>query len=436
MKRITLLLFISTLWLVSAEAQKAWTLEACISQALKQNISLKMNEVTLKNQRINLENAKNQRLPGAYLSASQSVNFGQSLNAQGYYEYGNSQSYSGSISASATLFSGFQIANNIKAQQLNLLATIEDLKTAQDNMSVSVASSFLQVLYDKEIYQTALEQEKLTQQQLDRYIEMAKLGKIPEGQVAEIRSQLAQNKLTSTQAHNNLTIALLDLSQLLEISGSKSFDVEVPAIDMEGLVLKITPVDEVYAYAVSKKSFIKASELRLKSSEKQLQIAEGAYYPSLSIGASMGTGFYGGSTSLIDQLDLNSRTSVGLSLSVPLFNRFDTKNSVRSAKLDIENATLSVENAKKTLYKDIQQAWSNALTAMEKYNASKEAVKQSEIAYQFAKEKFDNGRSTAYDYFSAQTNLASATSNLLQAKYNYVFCVKILDFYKGENLTL
>jgi len=140
--------------------------------------------------------------------------------------------------------------------------------------------------------------------------------------------------------------------------------------------------------------------------------------------------------SLADQLSKNARTSLHLSLSVPLFNRFETSNSVKSAKLAIRNAELEVENTKKTLYKEIQQAWFNASTAMDRFKASNESVEQSKIAFRFTEEKFNNARATAYEYDEARTKLASAQSNLLQAKYNYLFSVKILDFYKGEPLAL
>jgi len=436
MKPFIISLLIALFLTGSVSAQQKWTLEQCIDHALKQNISLKMSELTKQNQEITLENARNQRLPSVYASGSQALSFGQSLNSQGYYEFGNSQTYSASLSASVNLFSGFQVNNTIEAQRFNLLASVEDLKKAQESMSVSIASAYLQVLYNKEIHQVAVEQEKLTQIQLNRYIDMAALGKIPEGQVSEIRAQFANDKLTTAQALSDLKLSLLDLSQMLELEKWSDFDVVVPSLEVEALSLQLVPAEEIYAYASTHKPAIKASEMRLKSSEKELKVAEGGYYPSLSLGANYDNGFYGGSTSLADQLETNSRTSVGVSLSIPIFSQFDTRNSVRSAKLNIKNAELEVENSKKTLYKEIQQAWFNATTALEKYYASKEAVTQSDIAFKFAEEKFNNGRSTAYEYYEARMNVASALSNLLQAKYNYVFCIKIVDFYKGEPLAL
>lgn len=334
------------------------------------------------------------------------------------------------------LFSGFQISNTIKAQELNLKASLEDLKKARESLSVTIASAYLQVLFNKELLQLAKDQEALSLQQLDRYQSMAALGKIPEGQVSEIKALYANNQLETSRAQSNLQLALLDLAQLIELDDWTSFDIVVPAIDVKALALQLTPADEIYNSAVSLKPVVKASELRLEQNERQLKVAEGGYYPSLSVGASYGNGYYGGNMSLADQLSKNARTSLHLSLSVPLFNRFETSNSVKSAKLAIRNAELEVENTKKTLYKEIQQAWFNASTAMDRFKASNESVEQSKIAFRFTEEKFNNARATAYEYDEARTKLASAQSNLLQAKYNYLFSVKILDFYKGEPLAL
>lgn len=417
-------------------AQGAWTLEQCIDHALKQNVTLQQADLNRENQGISLDRAKSQRLPGVYASASAASSFGQSMNNQGFYEYGNSQSYSGGLSASLPLFSGFQISNTIKAQELNLKASVEDLKKARESLSVAIASAYLQVLFNKELLQLAKDQEALSLQQLGRYQSMAALGKIPEGQVSEIKALLANNQLETSRAKSTLQMALLDLAQLIELEDWAAFDIVVPPIDINALSLELTPANDVFNSAVAFKPVVKASELRLEQNERQLKVAEGGYYPSLSLGASYGNGYYGGNMSLADQLSKNARTSINLSLSVPLFNRFETSNSVKSAKLAIRNAELEVENTKKTLYKEIQQAWFNASTAMERFKASNESVEQSKIAFRFTEEKFNNARATAYEYDEARTKLASAQSNLLQAKYNYLFSVKILDFYKGEPLAL
>jgi len=224
---------------------------------------------------------------------------------------------------------------------------------------------------------------------------------------------------------------------MLELKEWSGFDFVVPQIDMDAIGLQITNADDVYNYAEANKSSVKASEYRLKSSEKSLKVAEGAYYPSVSISGNYSNIYYTDlEETFAEQIDQFYTASIDLNVSIPIFNRFDTKNNVKIAKNNMRNAELDVENSKKTLYKEIQQAWFNAKTALEKYYASSETLKQSEIAYKYAEEKFNYGRSTIYEFNEARMNRTSAISNQLQAKYNYLFCVKILDFYKGMPLSL
>jgi Outer membrane protein len=427
----------------SSQAQQKWSLEQCIDYALKNNLSLKSSDISAKSQEIRRQQARNQRLPDLSASGSQYFSFGQSMNNQGIYENKNSQSSSAGLSTSMNIFNGFQTKNNIAVQDYTLKATLEDLNKAKESLAMNIASAYLQVLYNKELYQVALEQVELSQTQLTRYENLAAHGKIPQGQIFEAKAQLAKDKLSATESQSTLQLSLLDLSQLLDLKEWSSFDIVAPEIDMKALSLMISSADEVYDYAVGNKSTVKASEYRLKSSEKSLEVSKGAYYPKLSLGASYSNNYYpdmkntdGSKMSLADQMNINARTAVGFSLSIPIFNRFDTKNNIKLSRFEVENAKLEVENVKKTLYKEIQQAWFNAKTASEKYTSSSEAIQNSEEAYRFAEEKFNNGKSTIYEFNEAKMNLASARSNLLQAKYNYLFSVKILDFYKGQPLNL
>jgi outer membrane protein len=429
-----------------ASAQKTWTLEECINHAINNNLDIKSGQLTTDNQKIKLNQAKNQRLPDLSASVSPSVNFGTGLNNDNMYVQQNSQSANAGISTSMVLFSGFRVKNNIEAQNFSLKASSEELKKAKESMSVSIASAYLQVLYNKELLQIAEEQVKLSQLQLDRSEIMASLGKIPDGQVYEAKAQLAKDQYNATESKGTLQLSLLELSQMLELKEWRDFDITLPVIDMMSLALQIQPAEDVYNYAVANKSDVKASEYKLKNSEKALDITKGGLYPTLALGANYSNRYYSEQMKLVnnipapaslgDQLDVNGGTSVYLSLSIPVFNRFDTKNNIRISRNEVERAKLEVENTKKTLYKEIQQAWFNATKASENYYSSLEAVTNSEEALRFAEEKYNNGRSTIYEYNQAKINLVTAKSNQLQAKYNYLFCVKILDFYKGMPLAL
>ncbi|MGE4434107.1 MAG: TolC family protein [Bacteroidales bacterium] len=438
MKRIHLIVLIGFFCLTETNGQQAWTLEACIDQALQANRSVQSNELSSNAQQIRLNQAKNQRLPGVYGNASQNLGFGQTMNNVGVYENRNSQTYNAGISASLNLFNGLQTHYTIQAQELNLHASMEDLKAARENLAIQVASAYLQVLYNKELHQVARTQVELSATQVTRFEQMAELGKIAEGQVYEVKAQHARNKQSEAEVASRLQLSLLDLSQLLELEDWSTFDVVVPNIDVFAIGAGLTEANAMYQEIVGNKPLIRASEYRLQSAEKNRKVAEGALYPSLSLGASYSNGYYPDMTSqnFSDQMKINARTSIGLSLSIPIFNRLDTRNNIKQSEINIKQAALNVEQAKKTLYKEVQQAWFNAKTALEQFHASEETRKQSEIAFRFAEEKFTNGRATAYEYDEARINYSAALSSSLQAKYNYVFSVKILEFYKGIPLTL
>jgi len=448
MKKILLALLTGCLSLGTVSAQQKWSLEDCINYAWKNNITIKSTALNAESQQINYEKSKNQRLPDLSAYASSPLNYGLAVNAQGVKTGGAfSTSVSAGLSSSVTLFSGFQIKNTIAAQSFNWQASLEDLKKARESMAVSIASAYLQILYNKELQQIALEQVGLSQSLVDRSITMAAYGKIPEGQVYEVKAQLSKDQLSSIESQSTLSISLLDLSQLLDLKEWSNFDIVTPTIDANNLNSIVQPAVEIYNIAVSTKSTIKASEYRLKSSEKNLEVSKGAVYPRLSLSASYGNGYYPSARS-IDTLGQKSKIPFGtqlqdnysagmtLNLSVPIFNRFDTKNNIRLSKIVLENAKLELENNKKTLYKEIQQAWFNASKATVQLKSSADVVANSEEAFRFAEEKYNNGKATLYEYNQAKMNLASAKSSQLQAKYNLLFCIKILDFYKGEPLKL
>ncbi|HET9570656.1 MAG TPA: TolC family protein [Bacteroidales bacterium] len=443
MKKILIILLTSCLSLGAVHAQQKWSLEDCINYAVKNNLTIKSGELTNDVQQIKLEQSKNQILPEVSGSIGSSLNFGTGLNDKNLYVQQNSQSSNMGISASMNLFSGFRIKNAIKAQEFSTLASKEELKKAKESLSVSISSAYLQVLYNKELNALAEEQVNLSQSQVGKSEILASSGKIPEGQVFEARAQLAKDTYNALECKSTLQLSLLELAQMLELKDWSNFDIQVPIIDVSSSTIVIQPADEVYNYAVSNKSDVKASEYRLKSSEKSLEITKGALYPSISIGANYSNRYYSKqrnldstAANLSDQLNVNGGSSIGISMSIPIFNKFDTKNNIRISKIEVEKAKVELENTRKTLYKEIQQAWFNASKATEKYKSSTEAVVNSEEAFRFAQEKYNFERATVYEFNEAKMNLATARSNQLQAKYNLLFCIKILDFYKGEPLKL
>lgn len=439
-------IIISSLYIILAstfglKAQKIWSLNECIEHALLHNIAIKTAGLNAEARELEQKSSQNQRLPYVSASASHNIGFGQTQDNTGVYVNNNSQSTSAGISSGITLFNGFQINNNIKAQQYSTLASLENLNKAKEDLSLNIASSYLQILYNKELYQLALEQVVLSREQVRQYEIRYAHDKIPEGELYEIKAKLAQDELAATQQKQSMELSLLELSQLLELEDWTEFDISQP--DPQNIINKDIlqmPAQGIYHLAESNRAAIKSAQYDLMTSEKLLEVSRGARYPSLSLGASYSNSYYDHSgyanLSLKDQLNNNGRSNIGLNLSIPIFNRLNTNNSIKRSNINVETAKLQLENTKKLLYKEIQQAWFNAKTADEKYQASFETIRATEEAFRFTEEKFNKGRSTVYEYNEARMQLLKTRSEQLQAKYNLMFGLKILDFYRGNAMVL
>ncbi|KAA6326916.1 hypothetical protein EZS27_024037, partial [termite gut metagenome] len=294
-------------------------------------------------------------------------------------------------------------------------------------------SGYVQVLFNQELSEVAKEQVVISSAQLDRMLRLAEMGKASPAQVAEAKARLAQDETSAVQAENNYYLALLDLSQLLEPPNPESFTIIAPNIELD--FVPLTAPDAIYEQAITDKPSILAAQYRLEGSEKSIRIAQSAYYPQLSLSGGLSTSYYTmsgrDSDAFNSQLSNNLNKYIGISLNIPLFNRFSTRNRVYSARLQQTYYSLQLENSKKALYKEIQQAWYNALAAESKYKSSNVSVVANEEAFRLTNEKFENGKATSIEYNEAKLNLMRATSDRIQSKYEYLFRTKILDFYKG-----
>jgi outer membrane protein len=291
----------------------------------------------------------------------------------------------------------------------------------------------LQVLFNQELQQVAESQVELSLQQQARITRLADMGKASMAEVAEAKARVAQDQMTAVQARNNYELALLDLSQLIELESPEGFLLESP--DVSFALQQLTPPDEIYQTALVNKPAIQAAEYRLEGSKHSIRIAQSAYYPQLNLNGSLGTNYYSTiNRTFRQQMGDNFSKYVGLSLSVPIFNRFSTRNRVRSARLQRDNYELQLTETKKTLYKEIQQAWYNAVAAESKYSSSHTAAEAGAESFRLMSEKYENGKANAVEYNEAKQNLMRAQSDELQAKYEYLFRSKILDFYKGESI--
>lgn len=413
-----------------------WSLRKCVDYAVEHNISIKQRENVKRQQQLQLSNAKNSRLPNLDGSVSQNFSFGRGLTSDNTYTNKSTSSTSFSLGTSVPLFTGLRIPNMIKLNQLNLEASTADLEKAKNDISVQVAQAYVQILYSMEIADVARRQVSIDSMQVVRLQAMIDNGKASEAELAQQKATLAQGRLTATQAQNQYEQAVLTLTQLLELPSADKFTVERPKVGDIGINNEKYSVEAIYAEALGVKPEVRAEELRLKGSEYNINIARSGWYPQLSLSAGLGTNYYKTSgfkgESFSDQMKNNFSQYIGLNLSVPIFNRFQTRNSVRSAKIERETQQLQLDNVKKSLYKEIQQACQAANAASAKYASSIEAGKSSNAAFRLMQAKYENGKANITEFNEAKNNLMKAESDLAQAKYEFVFQTTLVDFYRGK----
>lgn len=438
-KSISFLLLTAGMGAGSAQAQSdtshAWTLQECIRYAIEHNIQIRQSANEAEMNKVEANTAKWSRLPSLSGSAGQSWSWGRSASpADNSYSNINSANTNFSLGANVPVFTGLQLSNQYALAKLNLKAAIEGLNKAKEDLTVNVASTYLQVLFNRELSDIAIRQTELSKEQLKRIEGLHEAGKTSPSEVAEAQARVAQDEMTEVQSDNKYKLSLLALSQLLELPTPEGFTLAQPVEEPE--FLPLTPPDDIYTQAVSCKPVIKSMEYRLQGSTRNVRIAQSSFYPQLSFSAGLGSNYYTvngtSESSFSNQMKNNLNKYIGFNLSVPLFNRFSTRNRVRTARLQQTGLQLQLDNAKKTLYKEIQQAWYNALAAESKYNSSKAAVEANEKSFRLTNEKFNNGKATFVEYNESKFNLTKALSDRLQAKYDYLFSIKILDFYKGK----
>lgn len=417
-----------------ANAQERWSLEKCISHAIENNISIKQQQNAIERSEIELNTAKMNLLPSVNASASQSWSFGRGLTMDNTYVNRNTASTSFDISGNVTLFAGMQKINSIKARKLNLEAATADLQRVKEDMSINVAQAYLQTLYAAEMLQVAKRQVELSKNVLEQKQKMMQNGKASESDVAEARAAVSRDELSIVQAENDYNLALLDLSQLLELPSPENFVIEEP--DTAAQLMAIATIDEVYADALRNKAIIKGDETRIVAAEKSVSIARGGHSPTLNLSGGVGTNYYKTSgythESFGYQLDQNLSKYVALSLNIPIFNRFATRNEVRTARCQVENLNMQLNADKKALYKEVQQAYYNAVASESKYGSSLSAEESAQVAFNLVTKKFDNGKATQTEYDQSRTQWLKAVADRIQAKYEYIFRAKILEYYRGN----
>ena len=440
MKRIIMLVLLVALVRLDLLAQdKLWTLRECCDYAVDHNIAIKQQENACRQQELQLSTAKNSRLPDLSASASQNFSFGRGLTAENTYSNTNTSSTSFSLGTSVPIFTGFQIPNQIKLNQLNLEAATADLEKAKNDIRMQVAQAYVQILYDMEIADVAHRQIAIDSAQVARLQAFVDNGKAAEAEFSQQKATLANSRLTATQADNNTRLAILTLTQLLELPTPDNFAIFRPDLTVgDGFSVAIPSPDVIYAEALGIKPEIAAQQLRLKGTEHSIKIAQAGNLPSLSLSGGLGTNYYTTSGFKSDnfstQIKNNFSQYIGLNLNIPIFNRFQTRNNIRNARIEQENQQLQLDNTKKTLYKEIQQVYYNALNALSKEKSSKEALQSTKDAFQLMQAKYENGKATITEFNEAKNTYLKSESDLVQARYENLYQQALIEFYRGHDL--
>ena len=436
MKKNVVLIALVLLVSLDCLAQKQWTLRECAEYALSHNIGIQQKDLTRQQGEVRLSTAKNSRLPDLTGTIGETFSFGRGLTMDNTYTNRSTNSTQFSIGTSVPLFTGFRIPNTIKLNQLNLEAAIQDLEKAKNDVEMQVAKAYVQILYDMEIADVAWRQVGIDSMQVARLEAFFQNGKASGAEVSQQKATHAQSILTATQADNNLQLAILTLTQLLELPTPEGFSVVRPDVPFQALTLP-NP-ETIFAEALTFKPEIRAEQLRLDASEKSIKIQEAARYPQLTLNGGLQTNYYKTSGMQQDgfgtQLKNNFSQYIGLNLNIPIFNRFSTRNNIRNARLERENQLLKLDNAKKTLYKEIQQVYYNAVAAHAKYESSEAARQSSADAFRLAQAKYENGKANITEFNEAKNRFLKSESDLVQARYEYLYQTTLLNFYRGREL--
>ena len=452
----TALFLIGTL---NSFAQKKWTLKECVDHALEHNISVKQSMLDIDLAKQDVINAKGNFMPSLSANASQNFNFGSFIGQDGSRIKSDSRGNSFGINSGVTIFNGFRNLNTYKQAKLGVEASQLQLSILQDDISLTVVNSFLNILFNKENLKIAKEQLTISLNQRDQITSQVEAGIKPRSDLFDIEATIASNRESIVNAENSLDLSLLSLSQNLQVS-PVDFDIEEVQINLTSVSMAYSSTGEILSHALDNRAEIKNAELNIENSDFGVKLAQSAYAPSLSFGAGLGSSYQhkqgesdvrseyvmdpNNPRSIIEtivpygfnaQIENNLGYNLGFNLSVPIFNGFKTKANVSKAKINREKSILNLEQAKLKLTTTVTQAYADAKASLKQYQASLSSVASLEESFKNVQNKFNFGAATSFEVEQVRGRLVNAKSNLINSKYNFVFRSKVLDFYMGKPLT-
>ncbi len=442
------------------QSDEKWTLEKCIDYALKNNIQIRQAQAAVGiSTNENLQSKLN-LLPSFDGNINFSNNFGNGFNPQTYsFAQGTSQSAQASLQGTLPVFTGLQQMFNIERTKYELLASKFDYENSQRTIALSIASTYLQVLLNKEILKVAEKQKTLTESQKTNVTARIKSGSLPEISGFEVESQLARDEANVVAAQNAVDLGLLALRQLLQIKEEK-FDIEDPEVKFENVEdVAAISAQSVYQFALGNQPSIKSAEARVKSADASRKISIGALSPTLAVFGTLSSGYFSqdrkysisydtilgfsiprqndlGPKPFNQSLSDNFRQAVGISLNVPLFSKWQRVTNIQNAKLQMQIRELQLEGSKNQLRSDIELAYTNAKAAVQSYAANKKSTEAADKSFNAFEKRYTAGMLGNYELQQSKNSLAIAESEMIKAKYTYVFRLKVLDFYQGKPLKL
>lgn len=425
-------------------AQDSWSLERCIRYAWDNNLTIRQQSLETVRSEAMLTQSRLSFLPSISASFGHNLNWGRSVDLQNLEIIHNklSQSTSASANASIYLLDGLSKLNNLKSSRKSVEISMQEVERLKDEISISIVKSYLQILLSKEIEASAIESLNAVTAQRERTKLLVEAGNQPYSSLLEIESQLASERVQAVTAGNQVITNTLALQQLLDLPYDPEFRIEIP--DTDCLLPESTDMDteEIYSAAQSM-PVIQSARLALDKGELDLRTARGQYYPKISLSASYGT-FFSSSTfapdgsvyPFFEQFRDNINPSISIGLTIPIFNNWSTKANVENARAAKESLELDLKIKQQTLYKEIQTAVTEAGTYLRQMEAALANMNSMRESFRYVEEKFNAGALNGTDYTVAMSNLKKAESEYLQAKYQYIFQLKIIDFYKGVPLSL
>jgi len=438
-KIVTILAFVL---FINANAQdKKWTLQECVNYALEHNITIKESKLNVEISQENVISSKGNFLPNLNASTNGSLNFGSGFDPVSQDRVSTS-TFGGSfgINSGITVFNGYRNLNTYKQAQIGVEGSKLDLEKIQDDISLFVLNTYLNVLFAKENLSVAKIQYEISNKQIENAKAKFEAGAKPKGDLLNAQSTAAADEQSVISYENILNIALLDLAQLLQVEPA-GFDVEVMEVESPLMILLYKNPNEVYQKALTNRPEIKKAELDIESADLSVEIAKASYLPSVSLGANVGTGYgynlkNNNHIPFFSQLDDNLGYGVSFNVSIPIFNRNQTKSNVNRQLINYEISKFGLESQKLQLQQTIQKAFYDAKASAKTYEAAQKSLIAQKEAFKNAQESYNFGVMTQFDFDQVRNRLVNAEGAIIRAKYDFVFKTKVLKFYFGESVLL